>query len=531
MVNANREAKAMSRWVGMWVGLAVLLASSGAMASEADAEQAERYLATWQIADARASIEKVEASGYEGPYLNFLKGRYAFYAGDYEQASELLGRAVEGQNNERWTQLREIVDQTVEVTEDYKRHESPSGRFIMYVEPGPDEVLVPYAFDALELAYETIGEELGYYPDEPVRVEVYPRETVLAQVSLLTEENIRNSGTIALCQYNRLMITSPRALLRGYTWVDTLVHEYIHLVINQRTTEAVPIWMHEGLAKFLERRWRGEDAHRLESTAERLLERRLNEDNLIEFEDMNPSMALLPTQEDTAVAFAQVFTTMEYLRSELGPGAFDKLLDAINEGYESREAYAKVLGTDWDRFENYTWRNYLHRRQASATPEYEDEVFENELVFEDEASSDLDQVEDEEAKEYMQLGQMLEMRGRYGAAAVQYGKAEDEMGDENPVLQGRLAKTLTLSGDPERAIASLERVKELHPGYVTTWLELGRARLEAERYEEAREALHEAARLNPFNPEIHELLVDTNAALGNHEESQQARSFADLVGS
>ena len=524
---ANRGG--VLRVLGMGIAMVGVILGAPAMASEPDPAMAERHLATWQIADARASLEVVEASGVESPYIDYLRGRYAFYTGDYDEAQTLLARATEGESNERWEQLQTLVEQTRSVVDGYKRHESESGRFVMYVEPGPDEVLVPFAFEALELAYDAIGEELGHYPDEPVRVEVYPSESVLADVSLLTEENIRNSGTIALCQYNRLMITSPRALLRGYTWVDTLVHEYIHLVINQRTTEEVPIWMHEGLAKFLERRWRGEDAHRLDGTAEQILERRLDEGNLVEFEDMNPSMALLPTREDTAVAFAQVYTTMEYLRQELGSGAFEALLDAINEGYESREAYARVLGTEWDRFENYTWRNYLHRRQASAMPEDEEQAFEDELVFEDEATSDLDQVEDEEAKAYMQLGQMLEVRGRYRAAAVQYQKAEDEMGDENPMLQGRLAKTLTLGGDPESAVAALERVRELHPGVVTIWLELGRAKVELGRYEQAREVLHEAARLNPFNPEIHEMLVDVYDELGEHDDSQRARHFRDLV--
>src|SRR5207245_617002 len=60
-----------------------------------------------------------------------------------------------------------------------------------------------------------------------------------------------------LCKYNRLMITSPRALLRGYAWLDTLSHEFVHYLVTRKGRNAVPIWLQEGLAKFLETRWRG----------------------------------------------------------------------------------------------------------------------------------------------------------------------------------------------------------------------------------------------------------------------------------
>ncbi len=495
-------------------------------------DRAEQMLAAWNITDARQAIDEYAAGAEDTPRHQYLEGRYAFYTGDYEKAKKLLSQAVDGESHPRWEQLRDIVESTMEVTEGYERHVSPSGNFEIFVEPGRDEILVPFALEALEKAYDNLGDELGHRPDHPVRVEIYPRESVLADVSALTKQNIRTSGTIALCQYNRLMITSPRAVLRGYSWVDTLIHEYVHLLINQRTVETVPIWMHEGLAKFLERQWRGDDEEMIEASSEHLLERRLEDDDLIPFEAMHPSMALLPSQEDAAVAFAQVYTTMEYLRRELGQGAFSQLLDTVDEGYEAREAYAKVLGTEWDRFENFEWRNYLHERSRPELPDDEESVYEERLIFDDEAAqagNELDDVEIPEAREHLQLGQMFQVRDRFGAAAVQYQKAQELMGDENPILQTRMAKSFTLSGDPEEAIAALQTVKELHPSYIYTWVELGRAYIAAGNYHAAREALREAARINPFNPEIHQKLVRATDELGEDSELEEARRAAELV--
>ncbi len=522
-----------------WAAVMAVVVVTIGMAAPAQAqnervafEAANSMLASWQMGEAEKAIAAFSTISNRAPYLNYLEGRYAFYSGDYDEALTKLDAAVEEVDRQDWQQFRDIVANTVEITDGYERHVSPSGKFEIWVEPGPDEALIPYAIEALEEAYDELGEILDYRPDEPVRVEVYPRATILADVSMLTEENIRTSGTIALCQYNRLMITSPRGVLRGYSWVDTLIHEYIHLMINQRNVETVPIWMHEGLAKYLERRWRGDRESTLDASSEHLLKKRLEDNNLVAFDDMHPSMAMLPSQEDAAVAFAQVFTTMEYLEKQLGDDAFARLLDAVDEGLESREAYAHVLGTTWDEFENYRWRNYLHRRSTPDLPDDPDAIYQEEVVLQDEAGaapSELDQVEKPEARKHMELGQMFQVRERWGAAAVQYGKAQALMGDSNPVLQTRKAKSLTKSGNPERAVEILQTVKDLHPGHVATWRELGRAHLMAHEYSEAREALREAARINPFDPEIHRMLARAADELDLSDEAEVARQSVDLV--
>lgn len=511
------------------IALACLVAPTFAQAQSGH-EQAHTLLSAWQMEEARAAIDLVAQTDRNSPHRHYLEARYAFYMGDYQEALGHLDNALEGLDRADWKQFRDIISSTHDVTEGYEKHVSPSGRFEIHIEPGRDAVLIPYAFEALEAAYDVMGDELGYRPTAPVRVEIYPRTSILADVSLLTHENIRTSGTIALCQYNRLMITSPRAVLRGYSWVDTLVHEYIHFVINQRTTENVPIWMHEGLAKYLERQWRGRDAAMLEASSEHLLRRRLEADDLIPFDAMHPSMAKLPSQEDAAVAFAEVYTTMEYLRREVGQGAFAKLLDTINEGHDAQTAYARVLGTSWRQFEQVDWPAYLRERP---TPEFEeDEPYEERMVFEDQAAdqgNELQQVETPAARDHIQLGQMLQARDRHGAAVVQYQKATQIIGERNPVLQTRLARSLVQSGQPEKAVEALAVVSELFPSHVSTWLEMGRAYMALNMYEDARDSLREAARINPFNPEIHEMLARAYNRLGESDKATESEEFRALV--
>lgn len=524
--------KSLKKKIYLFLSVLLLIGSfAGVAAAENSLQRANDLLSAWRLGEARVAIDEAKAEFGEGPIARYLEARYAFFAGQYDKALEEIDAALAYEEHNDWLVLRELIKASKEVTADYQSFKSPSGRFEILMEPGRDEVLLPYAFEALEKAYEVFGQEIGYYPADPIRVEIYPKALVLADVSTLTQDDIRTSGTIALAQYNRLMITSPRGVLRGYTWVDTLVHEYIHYIVNQRAPQRVPIWMHEGLAKYMERLWRGPDAAMMEVASEFLLRKRLDEGTLIPFEAMHPSMAKLPSQEDAAVAFAEVYTTMEYLREKVGPGAFAKLLDEVNAGYDAQTAYARVLDTSWERFEEHDWPNYLHQRPK---PEIDDEanIFESEIVLEDQAAAagnDLQKVEVPQARDHIQLGQMLQAHNRFGAAVVQYEKAAQLVGEKNLVLQTRLAQSQLESGAPAKAVEALQPVRELYPGNLSIWISLGKAYLAMDEFEEAREALREAARINPFNPEVHHYLARACRALGLMDEAEEADRALRLV--
>ncbi|QDG50863.1 tetratricopeptide repeat protein [Persicimonas caeni] len=510
--------------------VALLVGLGGIASASAESfEQVNNLLSAWEMDAAQKAIGKLAKVKGDDPNVLYLQARYDFFQGDYEEAVQKLDQAIaNGGDLAHFTHLRDLIKSTHEVTKDYVKYTSSKGRFEIFVPKGRDQVLVPFAAEALERAYEEVGDELGFKPATPIRVEVYPRTATLAKVSSLTEQEIRTSGTIALCKYNRLMITSPRALLRGYGWVDTLVHEYVHYVINTKTKNRVPIWMHEGLAKFLERRWRGAHAHKLNPSSQNLLKKRVESDNLITFEQMHPSMAKLPSQEDAAVAFAQVYTVMEYLRGQVGEKAFGTLLDNINKGMDAKTAFATTVGKPFADFEK-DWLAHLKTREMADLPE--DSGYEEKLLFKEENAqkSEVNEIEQPEARDHMHLGEMLQARNRHGAALVQYKKASHLLGKTNPVLHTRQAQCLLHENKAKEALEVLEPVKETYPSYVQAWIEMGKASLALGQYEDAREYLSEAARINPFDPEVHEKLAEAYEKLGDAEMAKKYRKFAKLV--
>src|SRR5256885_2551567 len=140
------------------------------------------------------------------------------------------------------------------------------------------------------------------------------------------------------------MVTSPKALLRGYPWLDTLSHEFVHYLVTQKGRNSVPIWLQEGLAKFLETRWRGPPGMAVDEMSLQLLQDAARKNKLIPFARMHPSIAMLPTQEQAALAFAEVEAAMRLLYQRGGQAALTELVSAMAGGFSDEQAGAQAHG-------------------------------------------------------------------------------------------------------------------------------------------------------------------------------------------
>ncbi len=406
-----------------------------------------------------------------------------------------------------------LYKSTARVVKDFKEVKSRHGHFVIAYQPGVDEVLVPYADEALEKAYKRLGDIFRMHPSEPVRVEP------------LRASELENRGPIALCKYNRLMIVSPRALVYGYSWLDTLAHEYIHLLINKRSNGKVPIWLHEGMARFFQNRWRETSNSTLEPHSEDLLARALRKRKLIRFEAMSPSMAKLPTQEDTALAYAEVFMVMELLYEKDGVDGVNQLLDLMRDGKTDREAVERVVQKSFKRFQR-EWRNYLYQRNLKTMPTYAS----NKLLFRDGAKP-TDELEGiaEKARDFTYLGDRLAVKRRYAAAAKEYGKALEVLEGPQPLISAKLAGALLKQGRNRKVPSIVTPALELNPGQVLLYLYRGKARLALGRYDLAYRDLVNAVRINPFDPEVHGLLAQVLDKQGRAAEAEEERRLHRLV--
>src|SRR6185436_15697416 len=108
----------------------------------------------------------------------------------------------------------------------------------------------------------------------------------------------------------------PAVLARGFDWMDALCHEYIHYSVYSLGGSATPVWLHEGIAKHLETRWREPQPEPLDPRMGSVLAEGLETGHWVTFAQMHPSMAKLPSAALVSLAFSEVATTVEMLRQD-----------------------------------------------------------------------------------------------------------------------------------------------------------------------------------------------------------------------
>lgn len=524
------RGRTMSRLVNGLVAalcvLVALVAGRSALAMSAEQREADEALNAWDIRGARTLIERLSADDAGDATNLYLMGHLLLLEGRYKEAAEHLSQAAAKQPEPMVLHLRDIAVNTEKATRGYVEHRTADGAFILAHEKGVDEILVPYAEEGLARSFKELTRIFDFTPETPIRIEFYPTVDVLGQVSPLTVAEIRTSGTIALCKYNRLMVTSPRDLVYGYDWLDTVAHEFIHLLITKKSRNKVPIWLHEGLAKYYEVKWKAEAKPHLDRHSEAFLAKALEKDSLISFEAMSPSMAKLPSQEATATAFAEVWTVVSFLNERRGKDVAAELVAKMRDGVSDRQAVADVSGIPWDRFEK-SWKTYL--RGQGFRPM--DADFQTRLLFKgkDTEQDELAAIKIDRARDYVWLGDRMRLRDRWQAAAKEYRKATSHVGDRSPLIQGKLGLALLRTKQYEDAASELAKPLADNPRHVVLHVYLGEALLRLGRFADARVHLEEALTINPFDPDVHESLAEVYTQLGEYEKAATERRFHQLL--
>ncbi len=524
------------------VGVAVALAIGlGALAPAADARRgrpvsgdaikAARLMSAARIDEARPLVLDLARRAPDAAEVRWLEAQLGFLEGDYPRAVERLSALPDDAVDGTVAEMKQLYTRTRDLTAGFAHKDSPRGRFTIYYPPGPDEVIVDLAGEVLDAAWETIGADLGWTPTGKVRVELLGSPRDLAQLSTLTEAEIETTGTIALAKYEKLMVVSPRSTLLGYPWMDTLAHEYTHFVIAHVSHDTVPVWLHEGLARFEQTRWRSAPSAALPAVDQQLLATALAKRRLISLDRMHPSMAKLPSQEAAALAYAEVFTLVGWMHQKVGYAGLRQILTMQQGGKSARRAVAEVMGTPWIKVEK-DWRAHLRTLDLSGGRATAGRGGKR-VRFDKGGGSDenvgLDEVQSARARKFARLGGMLRARGLGAAAALEYEKALASAGGNDPFVAGKLARTYVELGLHDKAIALARPLLALDEHDAVPAVTLGVALSATGDHAGARAALEQALRVSPFDPAVRCGLAHAYAQLGDVARARRERSACDRL--
>jgi tetratricopeptide (TPR) repeat protein len=511
-----------------------LILAAPLFAAEIDPKlkQGEELLDAWRIAQAEelAAIWLRENSkSTDGLDLD---ARAKFYQGRYAEALATIERALAIDSTDKRRQGWKLFTQfTLDVVKTLKRYES--AHFVVFLDEKRDGILASYALETLEKSYEAIGAELGYYPKEKVRVEIAPDAPAFNAISTLSQRDIEETGAVGICKFNKLMIISPRALSFGYRWADSLSHEYLHYAIVARSNNQAPIWLHEGMARFYETRWRkpapAKDAAEdyLTPANQTLLVRALEKNRFIGFKKMEPSLIHLETPEQVQLAYAEAASAVDFINRSKGGAGVRELLAALVE-QPTPEAIEKIFGLSFGAFET-AWKSFL---KGKGLKEIEGSHVRKLKVKkdqkEDEEVVELKEIQSAIARNRTHLADQLLEKGRALAAASEYQRAL-QASPHSPIILNKLGRVLIQLSRSEEALAALKKALDVDPDNAGTYVQLGRLHYAAKKYPESKSMLEEAIQINPFNPQIYRLLTEVYAALGEANKAKQAKANLDKL--
>jgi tetratricopeptide (TPR) repeat protein len=457
------------------------------------------------------------------PNVRYAGGALRFHQQRYPEAVALLeSSGLSGPG----TPYLALARAAQAVNKDHARFEGE--HFVVSYPKGKEEVLLPYLLEALEAQRTALAQGLGTEPPGKVTVEIVTDVKQLAALSTLSEEAVRTTGTVAVAKFDKLMLLSPKALLKGYDWLDTAAHEFTHNVITLRTMNRAPLWMQEGLAKWFERAWRGKNEP-LTPFSAALLRDAVNRKDLVTFAEMNPSFAKLPTPERAALAYAQVALAIEWLVKQKGPGALATMTGLLAEGRSPEDAVAAAAGVPWKKFLE-DWNRYMAQRPLPRGGAHELAK----LRFKDDPKqgtqyAEWSEIPDEESRGWARLGEVFRARGRWVAARVEYGKAYARVGARYPILAERYATAAVQSGARPEAEKALGDALAWNPDYPALHVQLARILVEKNKLAAAREHLLAANRQDPFDPELHAGLAKIYLAQGDKPGAERELRFTRIL--
>jgi thiol-disulfide isomerase/thioredoxin len=473
-------------------------------------------------ADVRACLDRLDpdcaeralvADGAEtssDPEVLHALAETRFYQGRYPEAHEAMQRALAAGYQDRWDE-GPLYERTVFATANWV--EETRGGFAVRWRPGIDVILVDEAFRAAEGADRHIAPLLGGSLPATTRIELYPDGRSFSAASSLYKEDVETTGVVGLAKWGRLLVTSPRALPRGYGWQDTVAHELVHLVVAHQTADRAPVWLQEAIAKYLEPRWRdGSDAFELTVRQKGLLAQALAQDDLVSFEEMHPSLAKLPTAERAALAYAQLSTLMQYCFQRGGDDVLRRTLPAVREGTDPRDALAAAAGApDFPTLLDQ-WKAWLVAQSLEG--EIIDEL---PTVLDGGEDIDLDPIlaQREDLARFVKLGDLLREHGRPDAALVEYAKAVPADEPPSPLLSNRLAQSHLALGHLLDARRLLEESLLDYPEFALSHKTLGQIQLRMGASADASRSLRASLAISPFDPETRQELVTALKASGD----------------
>ena len=426
-----------TEWLVLSLVLVAVLGASSARANPlVEASNATTEL---DLQTAIGALRRVDA---DSPAVALERARLALYQGDCDAADAILSAPNLAQTREG-AHLGAVARSCARALAGAVQVRDDEHEVWIRLQDARDRVLVSFIVRAAVQARDYLERELSIQLPRPLRVDLVRDLFSLAAVSGLPVEAAETTGTVGVARFGRILLVTPRATPRGYPWADTLAHEMVHLFVTRATRDHAPLWLQEGVAKLHESRWREPGPIDITPHYDATARGALLAGNAVGIGELGASIALLPSPELAAIAYAEVTSFLSYWVRSTGAPAL-RLLFADLRGMEEPDVDAALRsGTGYDLSAWIArWQNEL------GTQPPPDEGRERPVLTVRDAVGIRDVVRS------VRLGDLLANRGHYEAAVQVLAPGLDSQSRE-PSIRWRVARAELALGKENEARAAL----------------------------------------------------------------------------
>jgi tetratricopeptide (TPR) repeat protein len=462
------------------------------------AVQTRRYEAAVERARAAVALDSAawEAWGLLG--MNELR------LGRIEEGRADLERAFTGDPYNPW------FKNSLDLLDTFDRFETrTTEHFELFLHGTEAELLATYLEPLAEEAYDSLSRRYGTEPPLPVRAELYPSHADFS-VRTLGEAGL---GALGVSFGSVLVMDSPGARERGdYNWASVFWHELSHTFHLAMSEHRVPRWFSEGLAVHEQRRARPGWGH--QATIPFL--QALRDGRLKKVSELNDGFMRPDFPEQVLFSYYEASLVFQVIEERYGFDSVRAMLEGYRRGESTEQLFDSVLGISLDDFDA-DFEGYLKERFASPLRGLA------ELGEAPPRGADIDALEDfTRAHPGDLIGRI-----RVGAALVREGRYDEAEGHMRAALRifpeyggpdspyWYLAQIHRARGEPERAVAALDRLNGLSESNFAALNMQAEILEELGRAPEAAAALDKAVQVWPYDIELHSRLATLHSLAGD----------------
>lgn len=262
------------------------------------------------------------------PYVALEQGRLLLHETQYEAAGKVLQKP-EISALPQGKRLAQLARQCEACMVGAYTVQDTASRVIVRMQDDRDTPLVPLIVQVVDGIRNALADGLGVDLPVPLRIELVRDHFSLSLMTGLSEQAARTTGTVAIANYGRVAMVSPRAIVDGYSWMDTLAHELTHVALTIGSADRAPLWLQEGVAKYFETKWRTPTPYDNNPSPDAIARAGFELGLARSFDDLGTSVAMMPSPREAMVVYAQVESFVRYLVSIQGKELLTELVPRI----------------------------------------------------------------------------------------------------------------------------------------------------------------------------------------------------------